>query len=180
MNSNTLAKITEIIDRNIAENKADLKRHEEIKEILQEHFAGKQITKRLETVYAKKFPGRTGAIQRIAGLVNFRIWGGDTGVDFGNGFSHFLGYSGDLGTNDMAAYDPEVFDERDMAYCQGARDRISQLEGVREDKNRLAEYAGAVGAFVKAQEDLNSNPLHDSYRNPAFYDIVRGFGLVKD
>jgi hypothetical protein len=105
------------------EEEENIEYHEKIAHVLGAYFPGKQINKRLETKLQTLFPGETWSLYTTAGQCYVQIWGGKTGRDFNNRRRHFLGYTGSLGTNDLAAYDPAVFEDRDICHGSAAHER---------------------------------------------------------
>lgn len=154
--------------------------HETIASILKAKWNGKRINRRIveqvKTALASKF-GKEPVVyyDELAGMTNLRIWSYPGHETSDKSDSFFLGYSGRLGTNDLAAYPSEVFEERDACHGNAAKERNAKRE--KALKGSVSKWADTVNAFVKAKREFDNI---SSYDFPDWYNLQRLAGLLND
>jgi hypothetical protein len=160
--------IKSILLAQLEDNKADLKSHETLKALLTP-YDGKPFDKRL----MNKLPGYELNIQY--GLIH---------IISPTGQKHFLGW---MGNNETNTVNVSKFDTvTDTAYYVGSKERIEKLESFLNDETRFKQLVSlfnkvnkAWKTFYKAAKELEYSKM-ESYHNPAYYDLLRNFGVPSE
>lgn len=154
--------IKAILSEQLATNKADLLDHETIKQSLIT-CNGKPLNGRLQRYLPEGFK-----LEERAGMMHVRSPRNN---------SHLIGYFS------HAILEIDKLDNFDSWAVSGAKGRISQLEGFLNNPEKLKQLTSmfmkvkkAWAAFCKVSNELEYSKM-DSYNNPAYYDLLKNFGV---
>lgn len=152
-----------MLEKSLAENKADLADHEKIREVLLKHD-GKKITARIVWPEGMRLSYR-------AGMYHVEVARPGRHSDG----SHLISYD-----NMIHA---DKFDNFDSWAFNGAMERIEQAEKILSD-----EWFGFVfewykllnkqwAAFSETARHVQENVMLGSYKNPVYYELIRLIGI---
>lgn len=154
--------IKAILNEQLATNKADLLDHETIKAALI-NCNGKPLNGHLQKFLPEGFK-----LEVRAGMMHVRSPRNN---------QHLIGYF----SNPFLEVDK--LENFDSWACNGAKGRISQLEGFLNNPDKLKQLTSmfmktkkAWESFCKVANELEYSKV-ESYNNPAYYDLLKNFGV---
>lgn len=139
-------------------------------------FENKPINKRLETAAKLEFPESVVNLKHEFGMYNLIIWDQKTGYD--NRVTLFMGYDRNPIYHEGQA-DKEHSGFRYYSTCCGAA-AIARINTCKKLLNDPAEINNLVKIYDNYIRYKNIFDNMSSFELPAFYNINRALGLLKD
>lgn len=161
--------IINILNAELLRNRDDYSEFLKLREILLQ-FEGKQLTERVNAKLPEGY-----RYKKASYTDSYEI-------ETPNGQTHYVAWKAET-------YDFKIatFEERDAPYNRGAVDRITKLEAILNNPEKLAEVVKlytdlqkAFKAFEAASKALYGSSIASSYPNPAFHDLLRALEIPSE
>jgi hypothetical protein len=150
--------------------------HDCIGEILRKKWNSKKINARLAEQVKKALSEMFGKEPVVyydnnpaIGQLYLKIWNTPHYPTFDHATRHFVGYH----SSDLSAYDPNVFEDRDCANGNPAKERNEKRAAMMHGDN--SGVLGVVNAYLYAKSEIDRVSSLDI---PDWYDIQRAVGIL--